>query len=204
MATANEIRAEFDARTIVVYQAYSPAIAEPALKARRFVPPFSRGRMTWIKPSFLWLMERSNWGRKPGQERILAVRITRAGWEEALSLAVLTGPEPGVYRDHDDWQAQFARAHVHVQWDPERSLRGADLQTGSIQVGLSRHVIDRYVDEWTVDIVDETARARKIADLLARGQEAAARRLLPPERPYPLPEPLARRIAAAPARAARR
>ncbi len=204
MATAHEIRADFDARTIVVWQAYAPAIAEPALKAQRFVAPFSRGRMTWIKPSFLWLMERSNWARKAGQERILAVRITRAGWEEALAQAVLTAHAPGVYRDHDDWQRRFADATVHVQWDPERSLRGADLGVGSIQVGLSRHVIDRYVDEWTVGIADETPRVRKIADLLARGQEPAARRLLPPERPYPLPDALARRIDATAPRAAKR
>ncbi|MEV0052428.1 DUF4291 family protein [Saccharopolyspora shandongensis] len=80
-----QIRGEFDARTIVVYQAYSPAVAEPALRANRFVPPFSFNRMTWIKPSFLWLMHRSGWAQKAGQERILAVRITRQGWEEALS-----------------------------------------------------------------------------------------------------------------------
>jgi hypothetical protein len=200
MPAAHEIRADYDARSIVVYQAYAPAIAEPALKARRFVPPFSRGRMTWIKPSFLWLMERSNWARKSGQERILGVRITRAGWEDALSQAVLTAHVPGVHRDTDDWERQFASAPVHVQWDPERSLRGADLGIGSIQVGLGRHVIDRYVDEWTVDITDETARARKIADLLARGQEPAARRLLPPERPYPVPDAIARRLAMTPAR----
>lgn len=204
MAASHEIRADFDARTIVVWQAYAPAIAEPAVKAQRFVAPFSRGRMTWIKPSFLWLMERSNWARKSGQERILAVRITRAGWEEALAQAVLTAHVPGVYRDPDDWQRQFADATVHVQWDPERSLRGADLGVGSIQVGLGRRVIDRYVDEWTVGIADETPRVRKIADLLARGQEPAARRLLPPERPYPLPDALARRIDATAPRATKR
>ena len=51
-----------------------------------------------------------------------------------------------------------------------------------------------------VDIVDETPRVRKIAELLARGQEPAARRLLPPERPYPLPDSIARRIGATAAR----
>ncbi|APA98970.1 RNA helicase [Nocardia seriolae] len=74
-----EIRADYDRDTIVVYQAYAPAIAEAAVAAQRFVPPFSTNRMTWIKPSFRWLMQRSGWGRKSGQERILAVRITRAG-----------------------------------------------------------------------------------------------------------------------------
>src|SRR5207302_648942 len=129
-------------------------IAVPAIENNRFVPPFSLNRMTWIKPSFLWLMERSNWGLKAGQEHILAVRITRRGWEETLSRAVLTFPNPAVYRDYDDWKQQFDRAPVHVQWDPERSFRGAALEHKSIQVGLSRHIVERYVDEWTVKIQD--------------------------------------------------
>ena len=62
------------------------------------------------------------------QEVTLAVRVTRAGWEEALSQAALTDDETD-------------QARVHVQWDPERPLRGEKLPHRSIQVGLSRHVI---------------------------------------------------------------
>ena len=47
-----QIRAAFDQSTITVYQAYSPAIADAAVGAGRFVPPFRLERMTWIKPSF--------------------------------------------------------------------------------------------------------------------------------------------------------
>ncbi len=191
---AREIRADFDAETIVVYQAYAPAIALPALAAQKFVPPFSTGRMTWIKPSFLWLMERSNWGQKKGQEHILAVRITRAGWEEALSLGVLTDAEPGVYANFTEWETAFNRAQVHIQWDPEKSLRGASLAHRSIQVGLSRHVITRFVDEWTVSIEDYTARAKKIATLWRGGKETQAKTLLPPERVYPISETIKRCI----------
>jgi len=54
-----QIRALFSARTVTVYQAYAPEIADPALVAGTFVPPFRLGRMTWIKPSFLWMMYRS-------------------------------------------------------------------------------------------------------------------------------------------------
>ena len=136
-----EIRADYDRTSIVVYQAYSPSIGRPAVEHGRFVPPFSRTRMTWIKPSFLWLMERSGWARKAGQEMVLAVRISRAGWEEALSQAVLTSPDRRVHPDADAWRAEFRRATVHVQWDPERTLRGGTLDARSIQVGLSRHVI---------------------------------------------------------------
>ena len=45
-----EIRAEYDTTSIVVYQAYRPEIALPAVAHNRFMPPFSLQRMTWIKP----------------------------------------------------------------------------------------------------------------------------------------------------------
>src|SRR5262249_45694931 len=102
----HEIRANFDRDSITVYQAYSAAIAEVALKAGRFVSPFSFHRMTWIKPSFLWLMHRSNWGQKSGQERTLAVRIKRSGWEKALSLTVLTAFDPSVHPSPEEWREQ--------------------------------------------------------------------------------------------------
>ncbi|MFE2111426.1 DUF4291 domain-containing protein [Kitasatospora sp. NPDC059463] len=180
------IRADFDAATVVVYQAYAPAVADAALAAGRFVPPFSFGRMTWIKPSFRWLMHRSNWARKPGQECVLAVRITRAGWEEALGRAVLTTGDP----------ALLARAEVHLQWDPERSLRGTALNHYSIQVGVGRTLIRTFAEEWVTGITDLTPQVRRIAGLLQQGRTAQAQRLLPPERPYPLPRPLARRLGA--------
>ena len=64
MTPYRQIRADCNRDSIVVYQAYGEKIAQAALKAGKFVPPFSLNRMTWIKPSFLWLMERSGWGRK--------------------------------------------------------------------------------------------------------------------------------------------
>lgn len=194
MPVEREIRADYDSRSIVVYQAFSATIAEPALAAQRFVTPFSLERMTWIKPSFLWLMERSNWGRRSGQERILAVRITRAGWEEALGMGVLTEPDPKFYPNRAIWQERFAATPVHIQWDPERSLRGQSLLHGSIQVGLSRHIITRYVEEWTLGIQDYTPRVRKIEMLLRQGKEREARALLPQERVYPLPIVLRRQV----------
>jgi hypothetical protein len=188
------IRADFDAGTIVMYQAYSAAIADAALGAGRFVAPFSFNRMTWIKPSLLWLMHRSNWGRKAGQERILAIRVTRTGWEKALSQAVLTAPEPSVHGSAAAWNAAFADAAVHVQWDPERSLRGAALNHYSIQVGVGRTLIREYVQDWVVGLTDITPTVHRIAGLVRSGQSVKAQRLLPPERPYPLDPAVARRI----------
>jgi hypothetical protein len=194
MPPTHQIRADYDQGTIVVYQAYPSEIALPAIQHHRFVPPFSLGRMTWIKPSFLWLMERSNWGRNSGQEHVLAVRITRQGWEEALSQAVLTLPEKGVYRNYEDWKEQFDCALVHVQWDPERSIRGAAQEYKSIQVGISRHIIAKYAEEWTVEIRDYTSLVRKLYGLINSGRAAQAKEMLPKEKVYTLPPDIARRI----------
>ena len=60
---AREIRAIYGAETIRVYQAFQNTIALPALQKQTFVAPFEFTRMTWIKPSFLWMMTRSGWGR---------------------------------------------------------------------------------------------------------------------------------------------
>jgi len=175
MATPyRQIRADFDDRTIVVYQAYRSEIADAAVAAQRFVPPFSLGRMTWIKPSFLWMMQRSGWATKPGQERVLAVRITRQGLEEALAAAKLSS-------------GKTSGAQVVVQWDPERSLRGAKLEYRSIQIGLGRGIVGRYVSEWTVAIADRTLEVGRMRALRADGDWDHLRRLLPRERPYPTP-----------------
>ncbi len=96
---------------------------------------------------------------------MLAIRITRKGWEEALSVAVLSAPLPGVYQSAADWREQLDQAAVVVQWDPERSIQGKSLPHKSIQVGLSRHIISRYVHEWTVEIQDVTPLAHKLYQL---------------------------------------
>ena len=194
MAEYREIRADFDRNSIVVYQAYNYAIAEAALAAQQFVPPFSLGRMTWIKPSLLWLMERSGWGTKSNQERILAVRITRAGWDRALAVGVLTSFDPAVHRSADAWRGEFERAVVHVQWDPERSIHGKKLDHRSIQVGLSRSIIDEYVSQWTQSITDLTPLVAKLRQLRKAGKHSDAKRLLPPERVYPVGPDVAKRL----------
>lgn len=183
MPAEREVRATYDDATIVVYQAYSPAIADAAVAEGRFVPPFSRDRMTWVKPSFLWMMYRSGWATKPGQQRVLAVRITRVGWEWALRHACLSHFDASVHTSPEAWRDEIARQPVRVQWDPERDVDLQPLPYRSIQVGLSGEAVSRYVDEWTVEITDVTTRCHEI-----RSHEPERRvALLPEARPYPLP-----------------
>ena len=194
MLPYREIRAAFDRETIVVHQAYNDAIADTAIAAGRFVTPFSFNRMTWIKPSFLWLMERSGWGTKTNQTRILAVRIKRTGWDSALERGVLTSYDSIAHRSAADWEQQFQTAVVHVQWDPERSIHGRKLEHRAIQVGISRTLIAEYVSDWITEIRDLTETTRKIRSLRQAGHYDKARRLLPRDAVYPVTDHVARRL----------
>lgn len=140
------------------------------------------------------MMERCGWASKPGQERVLAIRISRAGWEEALGQATLTAFEPALYGDFDTWQTSLRHATARVQWDPERDLRGKAQERRAIQVGLSRDLVARYVHDWIVEIRDITPFVRSLRHLLDAGHATDAQARLPHERLYPTPDALARRL----------
>ncbi|GAA1029284.1 DUF4291 domain-containing protein [Virgisporangium ochraceum] len=182
-----QVRALFTTSTVTVYQAYAPGIALPAVAAGRFVPPFKRDRMTWIKPSFRWMMYRCGWGTKPGQEHVLAVEMTRDGFEWALENACLSHYVRDLYPDQRAWQERLRVSPVRVQWDPERSIRLAPLPHRSLQMGLSGVAAQRYVDEWIVGITDVTGLAHRVHDLVRQGRDDEATAALPPESAYPLP-----------------
>ncbi|MEU6495416.1 DUF4291 domain-containing protein [Streptomyces sp. NPDC046984] len=184
------IRALHTASTITVYQAYSPEIGMPAIRQGRFPAAWKRDRMTWIKPSFLWMMYRCGWGTKPGQETVLAVEITREGFEWALRNACLSSYVRGLHSDRSTWQRRLKRASARVQWDPERDLHLQPLPYRSLQLGLSGEAVRRYADEWTVSINDVTPLAREIHALVSSGDPDSATRLLPKEQPYPAEDEL--------------
>lgn len=181
----HQIRAAHTASTVTVYQAYAPEIGQPAARDGHFPAAWKRDRMTWIKPSFLWMMYRCGWGAKEGQETVLAVEITRAGFDWALRHSCLSHYERGLHADQATWRRELKRAPARVQWDPERDLHLQPLPHRSLQLGLSGEAARRYADEWTVAITDVTERARTIHAHVRDGDPHAARRLLPEERPYP-------------------
>jgi hypothetical protein len=182
----HQIRARYDDDTIRVYQAYRDEIADTALSAGRFVsPPYSMTRMTWIKPSFLWMMYRAGWGYKDaGQSRILAIDISREGFEWALAHACSSHRDPAMSKA--EWTGFKSRHPVRIQWDPERDLLLRPLPYRSLQIGLEGEAIRKYVEEWIVRIEEVTPLANRIGALVSAGQVDQASQLLPREREYPI------------------
>ncbi|MBE7174234.1 MAG: DUF4291 domain-containing protein [Williamsia sp.] len=189
------IRAHYDEHTITVYQAYNNAIARSAVKNQTFVsPPFKKERMTWIKPSFLWMMYRAGWATKGNQENILAVKLKRAGFEWALQQACLSHFEKAFYASYEVWQKKLQESPVRIQWDPEKDIFLQPLPYRSIQIGLSGTAVDSYVSDWIVQIEDMTALSRQIHQLVKENKIDEARNLLPEEKLYPLRDEIARHV----------
>lgn len=140
------------------------------------------------------MMYRCGWGTKPGQETVLAVEITREGFEWALRHACLSSYTRGVHPDRATWQRQLKRAPTRVQWDPERDLHLQPLPHRSLQLGLSGEAVRRYADEWTVSISDMTPVVQQIHTLVNDGDLDAAAQLLPQEHPYPAGDELLSRL----------
>ncbi|RSZ40079.1 DUF4291 domain-containing protein [Variovorax beijingensis] len=180
-----QIRATYDASTIRVYQAFSDEIADSALAHGTFVsPPFKMERMTWIKPSFLWMMYRSGWGLKDeDQKRILAIDITREGFEWALSNSCLSHPDR--FMSKEEWVKLKSNSPVRIQWDPERDVLLQPLEHRAIQIGLNKDAVELYVRQWIRKITDATALAHRVHSLVLAQEISAAYAELPEERPYP-------------------
>jgi hypothetical protein len=180
----NEIRAVFDLGTITVYQAYRKEIAQSAIKNQKFVPPFKLDRMTWIKPSFLWMMYRSGWATKEGQEHILSIKMKREGFDWAIGNSCLSHFDKSVYENEQEWKEQMKNSPVRIQWDPEKDIFLNNLPYRSIQIGLSGIAVKKYVNEWVIRIEDITDYCRSLHRLILQGKIDEAEKLLPEEKVY--------------------
>lgn len=177
-----EVRAHHTDSTVTVYQAYRPGIGLAAARHGRFTSSWSRERMTWIKPSFLWMMYRCGWATKKDQETVLAVEISREGFVWALRNACLSHYVPVLHGDAAAWKRELRQAPARVQWDPERDLRLQPLPYRSLQLGLAGEAAARYADEWIVGIEDVTPLVREIHSLVREGRLERAAGRLPEER----------------------
>lgn len=78
------------------------------------------------------MMYRCGWCSKRNQERVLAVWLTREGFDKILSLA-LTG------RDEKE-RGMKEKSCVRLQWDPDHDPSGVPEKRRAIQLGLRNEV----------------------------------------------------------------
>lgn len=177
-----ETRALFTDNAVRIYQAFPVEIAEEAIMLGKFGPHFKMERMSWIKPSFLWMMYRCGWAMKPGQERVLAVDIKRTAFDYAINNAVASTFSKSGLKDYKEWQQQIKQSDIRCQWDPERDIYGNPLDYRSLQIGLRRGALKLYVEDWILKIEDITEYVKMLAK--EKEKRADIQEKLPAEKMY--------------------
>ena len=174
------ILAHYDSESIVVYQAYNQSIGNHASSANQLGGEFRFDRMSWIKPSFLWMMYRSDWGTKTNQTVVLAIHIRLAFFEEILAEAIHSSFEQTIYPSHGDWKERLERSEVRLQWDPDHAPSGARLKRRAIQLGLRGKTLRTYATE-AVQRIDD------VSQLVSDGRRSLKKNqplMIPRERPF--------------------
>ncbi|MEJ8852786.1 DUF4291 domain-containing protein [Variovorax rhizosphaerae] len=154
------ILAHYDVDSVIVYQAYRPAIGEWAIRNGHLGgPDFSFKRMSWIKPNFLWMMYRSGWGTKEGQEITLGLRLRRPFFEHVVRSAVPSTFNAATHRfaTREDWQAAVGASEVRLQWDPDHAPSGAKVERRAIQLGLRGATLAAMAKSELLEVIDMTA-----------------------------------------------
>ncbi|AXG68737.1 hypothetical protein KORDIASMS9_00953 [Kordia sp. SMS9] len=178
----HHIMAQYDDEKIIVYQSYRPAIGLFAAKHQFFGGPFSLERMTWIKPNFLWMMYRNGWGKKVGQEVVLAIHLKREAFQKYLENAVHSSFKSELYESHEAWQKKVKSSNVRLQWDPDHDPYGAKLERRAIQIGIRNQFIRSYAKEDIIEIEDISAFVAEQYEFVKTNQLEKLQ--IPAERPF--------------------
>jgi len=156
--SGKHILAHHDAQSVIVYQAYRAAIGEYAIRHGRLDgPDFSLSRMSWIKPNFLWMMYRSGWGTKEGQQVTLGLRLRRSFFEQVVREAVPSTFDPVRYPSREAWQQAVGPSEVRLQWDPDHAPSGNKLERRAIQLGLRGRTLAAFAREELLEVIDMRA-----------------------------------------------
>ncbi|MGM9489760.1 DUF4291 domain-containing protein [Ideonella sp. YS5] len=156
-AEGQHILAHFDDSSVVVYQAYRPSTGQYAITHGRLGgPDFSFNRMSWIKPNFLWMMFRSGWGTKPGQEITLGLRIRRPFFDSLLQQAVASSFDASRHASEQDWKAAVEASEVRQQWDPDHAPDGSKVARRAIQLGLRGEALRALAGPELLEVIDMT------------------------------------------------
>lgn len=176
------VLAHYDDESVVVYQAYRPSIGRFAIEHGYLAgPDFSLSRMSWVKPNFLWMMYRSGWGTKEGQEITLGLRVRRAFFDSLLEAAVPSSFDASRFASREAWQAAVADSEVRLQWDPDHAPSGARLERRAVQLGLRGQTLEAFARKELLEVIDLTG---FVASQRAHARDDAAALLTPLERVY--------------------
>lgn len=178
-----QIFANYNDDCIRLYQIFSKEISSSLMATFKFGKAFNYNRVTWVKPSFLWTMQRSKFLSTKGEASVLAINIKRDCFERLLENSHIANPVLGAYFNSEKEFSKESREQPNtVQWDPDKNIIGKRLNRRALQLGL--HPKSHQIfEENIVAVADVTPLVKKIQGKLQDKKDCEY--LLPLEFPYP-------------------
>jgi hypothetical protein len=155
-------------------------------------PGYSETRMTWTKANFLWMMYRSNWGRRANQTRILGIWLKLDAFHLLLKNARKT-IDKGLVGKHSK-DSGPSTGSVTLQWDPDHTPNGEDMSKRALQIGV-KNVSWWKTGEMFEGIIDMTPLVTELRVHATTKNGLYPQLFTPQEKLYMLPETIAQMAA---------
>jgi hypothetical protein len=188
------VLAQFDAETVIVYQAFAPAIGL-AVAERGSIPSEVNCGLNFVIPSFLEMMFRSDWGTKKDHEAILALRIRSAFFDSLLTAAMPVYWDGTWFNSFEEWERRAGDSLVWSLWESEYHPSGLGLERWLLRLTLRGKVSEKFGRRELVEAIDLS---KFVAEQRGKWSAAGVSALVTPrERVYPADPAVARRLALA-------
>jgi Domain of unknown function (DUF4291) len=171
----SNVRAAYTDSTIIVYHRCNDEIANAVIQSQTLNTSIVGDSFLhfWITPSFrlAFSQYRSPWAQQANRQRVLALHITRAGWEQAL--------------EWHESRTSGTTPYVRLTSAEELAIEGeSDVTYRTFNLSLSPRAVDNGLSQWIVKIGEVTDLMKEIGDLVDAGKVGNALALLPSERRY--------------------
>lgn len=155
------LRATFDDHQVIVWQAHRAEIAAHAVATGRLGGPGWRlDRVSRFRLSLPSVLARSEWGQRPGREHILAVALSRAGFDALMNQAVLAAFETPIYPTRMAWALATRYANVTVDWHPDVDYSGREQAWQIARISVRDRALRTFTDsvvgveDWSPRLAD--------------------------------------------------
>jgi hypothetical protein len=171
---ARALIASFDAESVVAYQAFPEALGAEIVARRGLGGGWRFDRHTRLQTSWRFVADRYAFGDRLHRSRILAIHVSRAGFDALVTAALTAEWDPALYKTSGAWRLATRFAPVLVEWIDETP-----------RFVVHGPLVRQLATEWVVDLRDVSAEFRALRDGEARA---------PQEADYPVPPDVAARI----------
>ncbi|KAJ5077337.1 hypothetical protein M0811_05859 [Anaeramoeba ignava] len=160
-----KILATYDKETIIVYQIVSEEVGKILSKQNTLhLKDDTFSKMIWLQTEFLGVMQQTNWGRNKKKEKILAIRMTRKGFEKILKWGMPTHfkKTEKLYSEKKEWKQELEKAKknksfVCFQFVPSKDCNGnGSRKRKALYFGLKGKILRKFIDRYVKDFEDIT------------------------------------------------